>query len=540
MKAAAKRAKRARDSRARDTDCSSVTSTSTLDDSHHRLQHHPLEPSTTIKHIKYDAGAYEGFKEEKERDQLNPEQTANGTDFTGIQVPKGAPKYLLCEECERRNAVGFCEDCGEALCAACLAILHIPSTGGQAHPHLAQARTKRTTSFDGIRSLRAGDESSVVREEEDPIPAHEVDEDEMATRRDLSVPTSLEAPTIDLTSRTAKRNAAEPLHKKGQLVVFRAALADSLPDHLAGDDEEEACEDHENGMSVRRRGSRPRELYGEVMSVPMARHGEWGHARRRTQGHRLLVRVRVLGRASGGYSEPFVEEWQRRKHQREGPREPVKITGGSGADPLAREVGAAKAKDVCREGVRRTCVLPEKELPLINPPPLPTNTSIAPTPAAAKAGTAFKETRSGVRATGRSRSLESGTVGGVEGDDRGGQALVVLVPEEELFPVEVKREELRRSRCAIVEACYQSAERRRKADGTRAALKRWLDTTVEIRNERWEWASRMLQRRTRGNLVRIRCARQREAQERVLWEAGRRLHKQFRYLDTQASFTRRT
>ncbi|CAM9250306.1 unnamed protein product [Ectocarpus sp. 4 AP-2014] len=539
MKAAAKRAKRARDSRARDTDCSSVTSTSTLDDSHHRLQYHPLEPSTTIKHIKYDAGAYEGFEEEKERDQLNPEQTANGTDFTGIQVPEGAPKDLLCEECERRNAVGFCEDCGEALCAACLAILHIPSTGGQAHPHLAQARLKRTNYFDGIRSLRAGDESSVLREEGDPIPAHEIDEDEMATRRDLSVPTSLDAPTIDLTSSAAKRNAAEPLHKKGQLVVFRAALADSLPDHLAGDDEEEACEDREHGMSVRRRGSRPRELYGEVMSVPMARHGEWGHARRRTQRHRLLVRVRVLERASGGYSEPFVEEWQRRKNQREGPREPVKITGGSGADPLAREVGAAKAKDVRREGVRRTCVLPEKELPLINPPPLPTYTSIAPTTGTAKAGTAFKETRSVVGAAGRSRSLET-TVGGVAGDGRVGQALVVLVPEEELFAVEVKREELRRSRCAIVEACCQSAERRRKTDDTRAALKRWRDTTVEIRNERWEWASRMLQRRTRGILVRKRCARQREAEERALWEAGRRLHKQFRYLDTEASFIRRT
>ncbi|CAN0475481.1 unnamed protein product, partial [Ectocarpus sp. 12 AP-2014] len=387
---------------------------------------------------------------------------------------------------------------------------------------------------DGIRSLRAGDESSVLREEGDPVPAHEIDEDEMATRRDLSVPTSLEAPTIDLTSSTAKRNAAEPLHKKGQLVVFRTTLADSLPDHLAGDDEEEACEDHEHGMSVRRRRSRPRELYGEVMSVPMARHGEWGHARRRSQGHRLLVRVRVLGRASGGYSEPFVEEWQRRENQREGPREPVKITGGSGADPLAREVGAAKAKDVRREGVRRTCVLPEKELPLINPPPLPTCTSIAPTPATAKADTAFKETRSGVGAAGRSRSLESGTVGGVAGDSRGGQALVVLVPEEELFAVEVKREELRRSRCAIVEACCQSAERRRKTDDTRAALNRWRETTEEIRNERWEWASRMLQRRTRGILVRIRCARQREAEERALWEAGRRLHKQFRYLDTQA------
>lgn len=33
----------------------------------------------------------------------------------------------------------------------------------------------------------------------------QIDEEETATRRDLSVPSSLEAPPIDLTSRTAKR-----------------------------------------------------------------------------------------------------------------------------------------------------------------------------------------------------------------------------------------------------------------------------------------------------------------------------------------------
>lgn len=35
-----------------------------------------------MQHIKYDAG----FEEEQDRDYLSPEQTANGTDFTGIQV----------------------------------------------------------------------------------------------------------------------------------------------------------------------------------------------------------------------------------------------------------------------------------------------------------------------------------------------------------------------------------------------------------------------------------------------------------------------
>lgn len=57
------------------------------------------------------------------------------------QVPEGAPADLVCEECERRFAVGYCEDCEEALCAPCLAIMHIPNASGQAHMHLTQVRT---------------------------------------------------------------------------------------------------------------------------------------------------------------------------------------------------------------------------------------------------------------------------------------------------------------------------------------------------------------------------------------------------------------
>lgn len=61
-------------------------------------------------------------------------------------------------------------------------------------------------------------------------------------------------------------------------------------------------------------------LVEQVMSVPFVRHGEWGHAGRRAQGHRLMVRVKVLGHASRSYSEPFVEEWLRRNHRDEAPR----------------------------------------------------------------------------------------------------------------------------------------------------------------------------------------------------------------------------
>ncbi|CAM9398446.1 unnamed protein product, partial [Laminaria digitata] len=92
---------------------------------------------------------------------------------------------------------------------------------------------------EGIRTIRAGDESTVMRIDDDPIPAYQIDEEEMATRRDLSVPSSLDAPPIDFTGRTAPRNAAAALHAKGQLVVFKASLADSLPDRLAVDDDDD-------------------------------------------------------------------------------------------------------------------------------------------------------------------------------------------------------------------------------------------------------------------------------------------------------------
>lgn len=40
------------------------------------------------------------------------------------------------------------------------------------------------------------------------------------------------------------------LHKKGQLVVVKAAVADSLPDHLADDDEEEEENDDGEGWRL--------------------------------------------------------------------------------------------------------------------------------------------------------------------------------------------------------------------------------------------------------------------------------------------------
>lgn len=84
-----------------------------------------------------------------------------------MQVPEEAASDLFCEECERRYAVGRCEDCEETLCAVCLAILHIPSAGGRAHMHLALVRISSRDCpsallyvlFDGVALARksAGD-----------------------------------------------------------------------------------------------------------------------------------------------------------------------------------------------------------------------------------------------------------------------------------------------------------------------------------------------------------------------------------------------
>ena len=41
-------------------------------------------------------------------------------------------------------------------------------------------------------------------------------------------------------------------------------------------------------------------------------------------------------------------------------------------------------------------------------------------------------------------------------------------------------------------------------------------------------------------MKRLRLERHREAEEKKLWEAGRRLHRQFRYLDTEVSTEQQT
>lgn len=48
----------------------------------------------TIQHIKYDPD----LDEEKERDYLRPDQTDNGTNFTGVQVRRKVIRGVCCVE----------------------------------------------------------------------------------------------------------------------------------------------------------------------------------------------------------------------------------------------------------------------------------------------------------------------------------------------------------------------------------------------------------------------------------------------------------
>ena len=44
--------------------------------------------------------------------------------------------HLLCEECERFEAVCKCEECDETLCSRCFILTHPPRAGGAEHDHL--------------------------------------------------------------------------------------------------------------------------------------------------------------------------------------------------------------------------------------------------------------------------------------------------------------------------------------------------------------------------------------------------------------------
>lgn len=139
-------------------------------------------------------------------------------------------------------------------------------------------------------------------------------------------------------------------------------------------------------------------------------------------------------------------------------REPVRITGGGGPDPLARQVGAAKAKDITRESVRQTLVLPEKELPLAPEPfefESSCTTALRSSSAEGKARSTITTRADENRASELDLDLDLEGKTGDRLEERQRQPWVVLVAEDQLFSVEFKREELQRRRFALLESCFK-------------------------------------------------------------------------------------
>lgn len=86
---------------------------------------------------------------------------------------------------------------------------------------------------------------------------------------------------------------------------------------------------------------------------------------------------------------------------------------------------------------------PERELPL----------TIAPAKLVGEVKGSTPIDRTAAGGGGRRPTLRSTRDGGIDDDRRQPPPVVVLVPEDELFAIEVKREDLKRCRRAIVEAC---------------------------------------------------------------------------------------
>lgn len=130
-------------------------------------------------------------------------------------------------------------------------------------------------------------------------------------------------------------------------------------------------------------------------------------------------------------------------------REPVQIVGGSGPDPLAREVGEARATDRRRQDVKRALVLPEHELGL------PTGSLKLVDCEKSRAATVPSTT--GAFSTNQSSVVQHSTnqtsmnPGSTNGNTA--EACAILVPEHELVAVEDKRNQLKKRRLCLLEAC---------------------------------------------------------------------------------------
>ncbi|CAM9655343.1 unnamed protein product [Chrysoparadoxa australica] len=434
-------------------------------------------------HIKYDEGIYEGYdinEEDREEDSLMPDDLAEAGGWEGIEIPEGAPGNLTCEECEKRRANTRCDTCQQVFCPRCVALCHLTGANGAPHQHLASGY---------IRRLRPGDSSCIVLADARAIPANELLEEDLAELRDLSVPSALEAPKINLAGSAAARNNSALCHQMGDLVVFEARAADCLPDGIP--DLEGPNQPVESSGSGAPAKWREKELYGWVLSLPRTRQAEWGAANiRGGESHELYCRVQIEGYATGAYDEPLVERWLAHQAKYSGPVEGIKIVGGSTAAPLVLERQRAFERDKRIKRIQLGLTAPEHEL--------------------------------GAKASANAKAPER---------------VVLLVPELSLHKPEAKREWLRQRRLRIIKRCEQALGHRLRTADLEYGFRTWRLRLIMARDWEWEKACQKLQAVVRGHIARHRARRMKQEQMAALLASRRRIHNQFNYLDGEGFTT---
>lgn len=132
--------------------------------------------------------------------------------------------YLLCEECERQEAVCVCEACNEVLCTKCVCITHPGTADGREHTHLATLCVRGLANGDATGALEAARAGSIGLEPAGRIFARdglELTEDDLkAAGYDLGKPTTLEAPKINLCVGDTDRSPESRVFRAGQVVIF--------------------------------------------------------------------------------------------------------------------------------------------------------------------------------------------------------------------------------------------------------------------------------------------------------------------------------
>eukprot|EP00953_Heterococcus_sp_UTEX-ZZ885_P008825 5247-Heterococcus_DN1.PRE.10 len=317
--------------------------------------------------------------------------------YSAVIVPAGARRDLLCEECERRYATIACDDCVQLLCATCCELVHMSGTsaledGRSDHLHLRWGKLRRLRPDDMSSVSIAASRTTPDAPLEAITPGcalqctqllHQTTEEDLLKRGiNLSVPTATEAPrinsctsgwqrelplhndsnsadssmcdigsttaaagatagvravnTMSTTRRTQQRLRCRTEYEIGDLVLFTAATADTVPELTVGAAAStNACHSSTaaNASSIKHQQQQPQqrdlnttlksasaafaiatssdsssdaqplEMYGVVLDKPLKNHGEWGHAERRGGTDEHYYRLQVLCAATPGLLE---------------------------------------------------------------------------------------------------------------------------------------------------------------------------------------------------------------------------------------------